>query len=77
MILQVNSILKLVATQVAGKDALRKNALTFSRCTRQSCQTFTVPPGPQCVHRSMLGLKFGLIVEVSDPWEVPPNADLV
>ena len=50
---------------------------TFCRCTKQSRQTFTVPPGPQCVHRSMLGLKFGLIVEVSDPWEVPPNADLV
>ena len=29
VVLQVNSILKLVATQVAGKDALRKNAFNF------------------------------------------------
>ena len=67
VLLQASNLLGLVVTQVAGVVALRKLFPGLSHCTKQPCQTITVPPGPQCVHRSMLGLKFGLIVEVSDP----------
>ena len=60
-------LLEQVSTHVAGNIALRKNVLSFHSLHQATSQNITVPPGPQCVHRStsMLGLQFSLVVEVS------------
>ena len=76
MDLQSRNLLEQVSTHVAGNIALRKNVLSFYLLLQATSQTITVPPGPQCVHRSMLGLQFALVVEVSEVTQVQMLCDL-